>query len=1205
MQTPFPTPLKGPEPGQKISAPHLSQQPGAARVGWFKRSVAWLLMFTVNIASLGQAVGQVVRGQGGAPYTGFTRSGVYVQGGQMVGNPHQILHDMNNPALWTTGAVSFTNTADPAFPQPSLADIEAAIAVSPEPGGLALSRLYITAPPANPYTLAPPNDATVSNAAAYEQLLLDAQAGGYAPIADGTYIAKTHDSSSPEIANRGLNLYHTKPVFVAAEDPYGGATAFFALQGAQAKNHLSHLQQQNAALLGSSIFFSQQKLPTPQNWGASTDWEGNRIDPGAAFDQALGSIPQNGSNYSVNGNGLTVGYIRPDGQAHDFNLATDPHFRQLQQGQYQYSDSYLPTPNLNELLGQELRRAAEQHNKGQEAAASVDFRYFNEERDIFMQGLDLYRHVNKGDWYLLDGLRTGQITAGHPDYARALALSQDAFRQAYAYHTEHETQLRYTRESAKWQADNADLSRYSDQELFDQLNLYDKKADARGEQLLRDLQAGRLTAGTPEYEEARGLAEARYRVALQKALEPPKKANFFKQLVSVVVAAVVVYFTAGAASVWAAGLTGAATTTTAAGMTMVATTTAAGTISAAGVAAVSIGSAIGAYAGAVVGAGIQSGSLSQALKAGEQSLKGGLAGIVVNTALAASGLNAAGISETLGVSQQAGQAVYNTLTDTLSNMAYGGSLSDALVTGIINAGVDVIAANVANSIGANTDVGSVEKYAAHAALGCGVGAAKSGSGDGCLPAAAGAVAGHMAADGIKVAMAEGTNPLAQMAAAVPGRTLDENVAFWGGLVGGTTAALAGGSSGNVQSNFNLGQYAAENAINNNYLKYDEAKKLQALKDQEMTGQCSGTCKAEIKRLEEVDRQRNEELKACEGSSSAGCQKAFTDVRVAAAEYVRRSDLKDGFSYYFSGESNETQMLARQTMGDFTVWNVVKGAASSVAEGIKDLAGGAYTGFQAVLGNEEAQAKVKETLGDGWGFVSDPANWPQLVGAMSPAQREQLASAYETGNGAAVAGVIGETLTNLPMGGGAGTIKNVAGQLTDLAAVQRLASRADVSEVIQVPAGTKGNWDPRINTGTTSNLSPNAAYVLDNGHAFVTDAGGRVKEVTGDLSLNKMDRNQYQQGCAGASGCAGDDGGHLIASALGGAGDRVNIVPQASTLNRGEWKAMENELAGYLKEGKNVNVKIEVEYPAGGGVRPNKFEVTINVDGESVVREFKQ
>jgi len=120
-------------------------------------------------------------------------------------------------------------------------------------------------------------------------------------------------------------------------------------------------------------------------------------------------------------------------------------------------------------------------------------------------------------------------------------------------------------------------------------------------------------------------------------------------------------------------------------------------------------------------------------------------------------------------------------------------------------------------------------------------------------------------------------------------------------------------------------------------------------------------------------------------------------------------------------------------------------------------------------------------------------------------------------------------------------------------------------------------------------------VLDNGHAYVTDAGGRVKEVTGDLSLNKMERNTYQQGCAGASGCAGDDGGHLIASSLGGAGDRVNIVPQAATLNRQDWKDMENYLRGELQAGKNVSVKIDVGYPGGGGVRPDSFLVEANIN----------
>jgi hypothetical protein len=86
---------------------------------------------------------------------------------------------------------------------------------------------------------------------------------------------------------------------------------------------------------------------------------------------------------------------------------------------------------------------------------------------------------------------------------------------------------------------------------------------------------------------------------------------------------------------------------------------------------------------------------------------------------------------------------------------------------------------------------------------------------------------------------------------------------------------------------------------------------------------------------------------------------------------------------------------------------------------------------------------------------------------------------------------------------------------------------------------------------------------------------------------------------------GDDGGHLIASSLGGAGDRVNMVPQASTLNRGDWKAMERELAGYLKEGKTVSVKIDVGYPASGGVRPSEFTVTALIDGDLKDFKFKQ
>jgi filamentous hemagglutinin len=87
----------------------------------------------------------------------------------------------------------------------------------------------------------------------------------------------------------------------------------------------------------------------------------------------------------------------------------------------------------------------------------------------------------------------------------------------------------------------------------------------------------------------------------------------------------------------------------------------------------------------------------------------------------------------------------------------------------------------------------------------------------------------------------------------------------------------------------------------------------------------------------------------------------------------------------------------------------------------------------------------------------------------------------------------------------------------------------------------------------------------------------VNQVEGKLSLDAVDRSCYQQcsvGKCGKCGYSNDEGGHLIAASLGGAGEKINIVPQASTLNRGDWRAMENEFRDALKQGKNVTVKLE-------------------------------
>ncbi|OUL97935.1 hypothetical protein A8M77_34285 [Variovorax sp. JS1663] len=159
---------------------------------------------------------------------------------------------------------------------------------------------------------------------------------------------------------------------------------------------------------------------------------------------------------------------------------------------------------------------------------------------------------------------------------------------------------------------------------------------------------------------------------------------------------------------------------------------------------------------------------------------------------------------------------------------------------------------------------------------------------------------------------------------------------------------------------------------------------------------------------------------------------------------------------------------------------------------------------------------------------------------------------------------------------------------------------DAQNSIKASVGSKGAWDTALN----GQLKPGAVYELSNGHKYVTDASGRVNKVEGTLSLNAMERNGYQQCAVGKCGAPKDEGGHLIAASLGGAGDKINIVPQASTLNRGDWRAMENEFRNALKEGKTVLVKIDLGYPAGG-VRPNEFFVTAVIDGVEVTKRFKQ
>ena len=142
-----------------------------------------------------------------------------------------------------------------------------------------------------------------------------------------------------------------------------------------------------------------------------------------------------------------------------------------------------------------------------------------------------------------------------------------------------------------------------------------------------------------------------------------------------------------------------------------------------------------------------------------------------------------------------------------------------------------------------------------------------------------------------------------------------------------------------------------------------------------------------------------------------------------------------------------------------------------------------------------------------------------------------------------------------------------------------AARARGLEVVREVPGARGQW----NDALSGSLKPNAVYLLDNGHAYMTDALGRVTKAEGVLDLKRVDPNTYQQLIAGQVGGEGYEGGHLIAKLFGGAGERINLIPQLSSVNRGEFRVMEKEWADAIRAGKEVKVEVSPIYSGSSKV----------------------
>lgn len=102
------------------------------------------------------------------------------------------------------------------------------------------------------------------------------------------------------------------------------------------------------------------------------------------------------------------------------------------------------------------------------------------------------------------------------------------------------------------------------------------------------------------------------------------------------------------------------------------------------------------------------------------------------------------------------------------------------------------------------------------------------------------------------------------------------------------------------------------------------------------------------------------------------------------------------------------------------------------------------------------------------------------------------------------------------------------------------------------------------------LVPESQYEI-NGIIYQTDKNGEILSWKGNPSYHpENERNIGAQIAAGGSDrLENDDGGHLEARILGGAPGKENLVAMRSTINRGDWKCAENEIAAVLQRGGKV------------------------------------
>lgn len=211
--------------------------------------------------------------------------------------------------------------------------------------------------------------------------------------------------------------------------------------------------------------------------------------------------------------------------------------------------------------------------------------------------------------------------------------------------------------------------------------------------------------------------------------------------------------------------------------------------------------------------------------------------------------------------------------------------------------------------------------------------------------------------------------------------------------------------------------------------------------------------------------------------------------------------------------------------------------------------------------------------------------------------------FVVGGGVATVGSVGETIITAPTGVGV-----LAGSVATPAAISFTAKGIyNFSNDLEKAFSSKGADAEGSGKAVEAkqfdeagNLKPNIQYKSgEYGYSYETDEMGRINKFeTEDLQLtNRTERLDHNPNTPGKAD--GDHAGHLAGDRFGGSPELDNLVSQSSNVNLSQYKKIENQWATAIKDGKQVKVKVDVEY-TGDSLRPSKFNIQYEIDGDSFI-----